>query len=153
MGFKAAANDRRSILASSQDEFREPRSDTFDQCGRNYCKFDLFGGQASRAPAHGTAWPIGSYATVVQQPMRAKAYCAHLSIRDHWALRCMSTCPDQVVSLKRNPQCFSTQASLVLIHRPIEGMKGCVDLAQPELEPRTCGVEARYATTRPVGLC
>ncbi|GFT54380.1 hypothetical protein TNCV_2727171 [Trichonephila clavipes] len=31
--------------------------------------------------------------------MRARAYCAHPSIRDHWALRCMSRCPDQVVSL------------------------------------------------------
>ncbi|GFT16469.1 hypothetical protein TNCV_281101 [Trichonephila clavipes] len=32
--------------------------------------------------------------------MRARAYCAHPSIRDHWVLRCMSRCPDQVVSLK-----------------------------------------------------
>ncbi|GFW52587.1 hypothetical protein TNCV_405151 [Trichonephila clavipes] len=37
-----------------------------------------------------------------QQPMRVKAYCAHLSKRDHWALRC----PDQVISLKRNQQCL-----------------------------------------------
>ncbi|GFT23391.1 transposase [Trichonephila clavipes] len=50
--------------------------------------------------------------------MRARAYCAHPSIRDHWALRCMSRCPDQVVSLKRDPQCLSPQASLVLIYRP-----------------------------------
>ncbi|GFW48499.1 hypothetical protein TNCV_1110581 [Trichonephila clavipes] len=28
-----------------------------------------------------------------QQPMKAKAYCAHLSIRDLWALRCMGRCP------------------------------------------------------------
>ncbi|GFV07755.1 uncharacterized protein TNCV_4942571 [Trichonephila clavipes] len=32
-----------------------------------------------------------------QQPMRAKVYSAHLSISDHWALRCMSGCPDQRV--------------------------------------------------------
>ncbi|GFV68263.1 dorsal-ventral patterning protein tolloid [Trichonephila clavipes] len=29
--------------------------------------------------------------------MRARAYCAHPSIPDHWALRSMSRCPDQVV--------------------------------------------------------
>ncbi|GFX63522.1 putative transposable element [Trichonephila clavipes] len=33
--------------------------------------------------------------------MRARAYCVHPSLRDHWILRCMSRCPDQVVSLKR----------------------------------------------------
>ncbi|GFW92583.1 hypothetical protein TNCV_519001 [Trichonephila clavipes] len=45
----------------------------------------------------------------------------------------MSRCPDQVVSQKRYPQCSSPQASLVLIHRPTAGgMKGQVDLAQPE---------------------
>ncbi|GFW57768.1 hypothetical protein TNCV_2926871 [Trichonephila clavipes] len=43
--------------------------------------------------------------------MRASAYCAHLSIRDHWALRCMSRCPDQVVSLKRDHQCSRPQAN------------------------------------------
>ncbi|GFV66834.1 hypothetical protein TNCV_4303951 [Trichonephila clavipes] len=32
--------------------------------------------------------------------MRARAYCAHPSIRDHWALRGMSRYPDQVVNLK-----------------------------------------------------
>ncbi|GFW12049.1 hypothetical protein TNCV_4531141 [Trichonephila clavipes] len=52
--------------------------------------------------------------------MRARAYCAHPSIRDNWALRCMSRCPDQVVSLKRDPQFSSPQASLVLICRNIE---------------------------------
>ncbi|GFW86981.1 uncharacterized protein TNCV_1383971 [Trichonephila clavipes] len=31
--------------------------------------------------------------------MRVKACCAHPSIRDHWALRCMGRCPDQVDSL------------------------------------------------------
>ncbi|GFX01163.1 hypothetical protein TNCV_4581291 [Trichonephila clavipes] len=33
----------------------------------------------------------------------------------------MSRCPDQVISLKRDPQCLSSQASLVLIHRPTAG--------------------------------
>ncbi|GFS79626.1 hypothetical protein TNCV_3187311 [Trichonephila clavipes] len=41
--------------------------------------------------------------SVAQQPMRAKtSLLAHLRICDHWALRCMCRCPDQVVSLKRN---------------------------------------------------
>ncbi|GFU13852.1 uncharacterized protein TNCV_940381 [Trichonephila clavipes] len=40
--------------------------------------------------------------TQTQLRMRAKVYCAHPSIRDHWALRCMSRCPDRVVSLKRD---------------------------------------------------
>ncbi|GFV77461.1 uncharacterized protein TNCV_1069901 [Trichonephila clavipes] len=57
--------------------------------------------------------------------MRARAYCAHPSIRDIWALRYMSRCLDQVVSLKRDPQCLSPQESLVLIYRPTAvGMKG-----------------------------
>ncbi|GFW17547.1 hypothetical protein TNCV_2651051 [Trichonephila clavipes] len=34
------------------------------------------------------------------------------NIRDHWVLRCMSSCPDQVVNLKRDPQCLSPQESL-----------------------------------------
>ncbi|GFT30456.1 hypothetical protein TNCV_2377441 [Trichonephila clavipes] len=50
--------------------------------------------------------------------MRPGAYCAHSSIRDHWALRCMSRCPEQVVSLKRDSQCLSPQESLVLIYPP-----------------------------------
>ncbi|GFW40151.1 uncharacterized protein TNCV_5118341 [Trichonephila clavipes] len=40
---------------------------------------------------------------MAQHPMRVRAYCAHPSIRDHWPLRCMSRCPDQVISLKRDP--------------------------------------------------
>ncbi|PRD36622.1 UNVERIFIED_CONTAM: hypothetical protein NCL1_08099 [Trichonephila clavipes] len=39
--------------------------------------------------------------------MRVRAYRAHPSIRDHWPLRCMSISPDQVVSLKRDPECLS----------------------------------------------
>ncbi|GFV91433.1 uncharacterized protein TNCV_899501 [Trichonephila clavipes] len=56
--------------------------------------------------------------SVVQQPVGARAYCAHHSIRDHLALRCMSRCPDQVVSLKRDPQCLSPRESVILIYRP-----------------------------------
>ncbi|GFT17527.1 hypothetical protein TNCV_4807671 [Trichonephila clavipes] len=36
----------------------------------------------------------------------------------------MSRCPDQVASLKRDPQCLSPQASLVLLYQPTEEMKG-----------------------------
>ncbi|GFX80176.1 uncharacterized protein TNCV_2108201 [Trichonephila clavipes] len=90
---------------------------------------------------------------VAQQPMRARAYCAHPSMREHWALRCMSGCPDQVVSLKRDPQCLSPQVGLVLIYRPTAvRMKGSVNLAQPGNRTQTCGVEARYDTTRPLSL-
>ncbi|GFX28618.1 hypothetical protein TNCV_3336781 [Trichonephila clavipes] len=56
--------------------------------------------------------------------MRAMPFSADPSLRDHWALRCMSRCPDQVVNLKRDLQCLSPQASMVLIYRPIAvGMK------------------------------
>ncbi|GFT95942.1 transposable element Tcb1 transposase [Trichonephila clavipes] len=82
--------------------------------------------------------------TLAQQPMRARVHCVHPSTRDHWSLRYKSRCPDQVVSLKRDPQCLSPQASLVLIYRPTTvRMKGCVDLAQPGKRTRACGVEAR----------
>ncbi|GFV14432.1 hypothetical protein TNCV_165591 [Trichonephila clavipes] len=39
---------------------------------------------------------------VAQLAMKYKAYYAYPSIRDHWAQRCMSRRPDQVVSLKRD---------------------------------------------------
>ncbi|GFY30034.1 hypothetical protein TNCV_4073471 [Trichonephila clavipes] len=85
--------------------------------------------------------------------MMARAYYAHPSIRDHWMLRRMSRCPDQVVSLKRDPQCLGPQASLVLIYRyAAVGMKGSIDLAQPWNRTRICGAEARYAVARPLGL-
>ncbi|GFU26010.1 hypothetical protein TNCV_5104961 [Trichonephila clavipes] len=38
--------------------------------------------------------------------------CVYPSFRDHWALWCMSRCPDQVVSLKRDPQCFKSPCKL-----------------------------------------
>ncbi|GFT98462.1 hypothetical protein TNCV_4625881 [Trichonephila clavipes] len=45
---------------------------------------------------------------------------------------------------------FSSQASLVLIYQPTEGMKGWVDLS-PSGSP-TCSVEERYSTTQPLGF-
>ncbi|GFU85099.1 uncharacterized protein TNCV_1553621 [Trichonephila clavipes] len=67
--------------------------------------------------------------SVVQQPLRVRAYCTHPNISDHWGLRSMSSYPDQVVSLKRDPECLSPQANLVLIYRPTEvEMKDCVNL-------------------------
>ncbi|GFW35390.1 hypothetical protein TNCV_2611891 [Trichonephila clavipes] len=60
----------------------------------------------------------------------------------------MNRCPDLVVCLKRDLQCLRPEASLVLMYRPnVAGMKGRVDLAQPIIEPQTCGVEAQYTTT------
>ncbi|GFY30614.1 hypothetical protein TNCV_3117761 [Trichonephila clavipes] len=57
-----------------------------------------------------------------------------------------------VVSLKRDPQCLSPQASLVLLYQPTAvRMKG-FDLSQPKNRTRKCDVEAQYATTRPLGL-
>ncbi|GFY27334.1 uncharacterized protein TNCV_2069541 [Trichonephila clavipes] len=57
------------------------------------------------------AFDIPNTNSVAQQPMRVRAYCAHPSICDHWVLKCMSRCPEQVVSRKRDPQCLSPQAS------------------------------------------
>ncbi|GFU64846.1 hypothetical protein TNCV_784971 [Trichonephila clavipes] len=52
----------------------------------------------------------------LKQSMRAKAYRAHPSIRDHWVLRCMSRCPYQGASLKRDRQGLSPQASRGRVH-------------------------------------
>ncbi|GFW99328.1 hypothetical protein TNCV_3981521 [Trichonephila clavipes] len=85
--------------------------------------------------------------------MRARNYCAHHNTRDHWTLRCMNRCPNLVVCLKRDLQCLRPQESLVLIYRPnAVGMKGRVDLAQPINRTHTCGVEARYTSTRPYSM-
>ncbi|GFX99450.1 hypothetical protein TNCV_1080941 [Trichonephila clavipes] len=85
--------------------------------------------------------------------MRDRSYYAHPNIRDHWALRCMNRCPDLVVCLKRDLQCLRPQASLVLIYRPnVAGMKAESTLPCPLIEPKTCGVEARYTTTGPYSV-
>ncbi|GFX62910.1 hypothetical protein TNCV_1100031 [Trichonephila clavipes] len=75
--------------------------------------------------------------------MRARNFYAHPNICDHWALRCMNSCPDLVVCLNRDLQCLRPEASLVLIYQPNEvGMKGRVDIAQPVNRTQTCGREA-----------
>ncbi|GFW25487.1 hypothetical protein TNCV_3722151 [Trichonephila clavipes] len=51
------------------------------------------------------------------------------------------------------PHFLSPQASLVLIYRLTAlGMKGWVDLTHPWNRTRTCGVEERNATPRPLCL-
>ncbi|GFV81331.1 integrase catalytic domain-containing protein [Trichonephila clavipes] len=81
--------------------------------------------------------------------MRARTYYAHPSIRDHWVLRCMSRCPDQVVSLKRDPQCLSPRTSLVHIYRPsVVGMKGVFKRPELQFQDITCeevkSVESKF---------
>ncbi|GFV05195.1 hypothetical protein TNCV_224081 [Trichonephila clavipes] len=44
--------------------------------------------------------------------MGAGAYYAHTSRLDHWALRFMSRCADQVVSLKREPPVSKSPSKL-----------------------------------------
>ncbi|GFT31320.1 uncharacterized protein TNCV_607671 [Trichonephila clavipes] len=82
--------------------------------------------------------------------MKARNYCAHPNILDHWKLRCMNRCPDLVVCLKRDLQCLRPQASLVLIYRPnVAGMKGKVDLALPvnRTPDLWCGNTIHYHST------
>ncbi|GFV46855.1 transposable element Tcb1 transposase [Trichonephila clavipes] len=78
---------------------------------------------------------------VVQQPMRASAKCAHPTTRDHWAMRCISRCPDQVVSLKPDPQCLSS--SNLGTHLSTHCSKDESTLLYPGIEPgpvvRKCG--------------
>ncbi|GFV55904.1 hypothetical protein TNCV_1390201 [Trichonephila clavipes] len=86
-----------------------------------------------------TQWPSNS--------MRARNYCAHPNIRDHWTLRCMNRCPDLMVCLKRDLQCLRLPASLVLIY--VAGMKGRVDLTQPvkRTPDMWCGSTIHYHLT------
>ncbi|GFV63132.1 hypothetical protein TNCV_3025611 [Trichonephila clavipes] len=65
----------------------------------------------------------------------------------------MSRCPDQVVSLEARPPVFKSPRNLtVLVYRPTGvGMKAELTLCSPEIEPGP-GVEARYATNRPLGF-
>ncbi|GFW11899.1 hypothetical protein TNCV_4529651 [Trichonephila clavipes] len=55
--------------------------------------------------------------------------CAHLIVRDHWVLSCKRRCPDQVVSLKREPQCKSAAEA----HRMLSNTYGEVAISE-----RTC---------------
>ncbi|GFY33792.1 hypothetical protein TNCV_4595041 [Trichonephila clavipes] len=50
------------------------------------------------------------------------------------------------------PPVFRSQESLVFNYRPTEEMKGWVNLSQPGFKLSTCGVEARYTTTQPLGF-
>ncbi|GFV87794.1 hypothetical protein TNCV_780761 [Trichonephila clavipes] len=84
--------------------------------------------------------------------MRPRADFAHPVISDHWELRCMSRYADQVFILKRDPKCSSklgTQLSTRFI-RDERVSRPC--LPRPGHRTRTCSVEVRYATTRPLGL-
>ncbi|GFY05358.1 hypothetical protein TNCV_2208031 [Trichonephila clavipes] len=67
--------------------------------------------------------------------MRARAYWAYPTLCDHWALRCMSRCPEQVVSLKRDPQCLSPGklGAHLVTHCSKDAMLS--HLAQPGIEP------------------
>ncbi|GFU50315.1 HTH_Tnp_Tc3_2 domain-containing protein [Trichonephila clavipes] len=83
--------------------------------------------------------------SVVQQPMRARAYCAHPSIRDHWALRCMNICTDQVVSLQRDPPVIKSPSKIgthLSTHCSRDERLSRPFPAQPANRTRTCGVEA-----------
>ncbi|GFY27319.1 hypothetical protein TNCV_2069391 [Trichonephila clavipes] len=60
--------------------------------------------------------------SVAQQPMRPWPSQGHFSTPDHWALMCMSRCPDQVGSLKRrNPQCLVPKQARYLFIDPLKG--------------------------------
>ncbi|GFV33350.1 hypothetical protein TNCV_1498701 [Trichonephila clavipes] len=69
-----------------------------------------------------------------------------------WALRCMSRCPDQVVSLERDSQCLVRKLAWYSFINQLKGRKAEPTLSRPSIEPHICGVEARYATTRPLGF-
>ncbi|GFT34331.1 hypothetical protein TNCV_3676711 [Trichonephila clavipes] len=97
--------------------------------------------------------------SVVQQPIRAKAYCVlgqALVILDAEVHELMLRSGGQ--SDAKSPM-FSSQASLVHIYRPTEGMNGWVDLAQPRATPASVltlpvwvreGFSLNYPTLFPV---
>ncbi|GFU09202.1 retrovirus-related Pol polyprotein from transposon 297 [Trichonephila clavipes] len=67
--------------------------------------------------------------------MRARAYCTHPSIRDHWELRCMSRCPDQ----RRDQEQTDLIYDLLQLHKQLElGMpeEALVDHNFVRLEPQ-----------------
>ncbi|GFX33774.1 hypothetical protein TNCV_3961831 [Trichonephila clavipes] len=70
----------------------------------------------------------------------------------HWTLRSISRCPNQVVSLKRTPQSLIPKQAWYSFIDPLKGWKAESTLLSTGTEPRTYGVETRYATTRPLGL-
>ncbi|GFU42317.1 hypothetical protein TNCV_4554751 [Trichonephila clavipes] len=82
---------------------------------------------------------------MAQQLMRAKASCANHSFRDHGHCGAWVMFRSGGQSVVKSPV-FSSQASLVLIYRPPEGMKGEIDLAQPGIWPPDlwCGKTKYY---------
>ncbi|GFV11245.1 hypothetical protein TNCV_3723341 [Trichonephila clavipes] len=83
--------------------------------------------------------------------MRAKAYSAQLSIHDLGSevYEQMFWPGDQ---FDVRPPVLSSQPSLVLIYRPLKGLKAEPTLPRPEFEPRTCGVEALCTNHSATGL-
>ncbi|GFV70548.1 hypothetical protein TNCV_4957971 [Trichonephila clavipes] len=83
--------------------------------------------------------------------MRARDYCAHPDIRDHWALRCMSRFLDQVVSLKRDPQCLSPKEAWYSFTDPLQKCfeNGCRNVGHDILKSygalRSSGMKTRGA--------
>ncbi|GFT15051.1 uncharacterized protein TNCV_4316321 [Trichonephila clavipes] len=86
--------------------------------------------------------------------MRVRAYCAHPSIRDHWALRCMNRCPDQVVKIVivaavaewyryRIVACLVTSLSPVPLKTRRVGQRCTLNLSRAETSSRRCGVVVR----------
>ncbi|GFT95707.1 transposase [Trichonephila clavipes] len=69
--------------------------------------------------------------------MRARAYCAHPSIRYHWALRCMNRCPDQGQTLNSDLYC-----------QQLDRLKLVTDQKPPELVNRR-GVVFHQDNARP----
>ncbi|GFX12347.1 putative DD41D transposase [Trichonephila clavipes] len=67
----------------------------------------------------------------MQQSMRARAYCSHPNIRGHWALRCMSRCPDQVISL--NCRVIYSQFGLAIHQNDHQARRRFVEWAQNEI--------------------
>ncbi|GFT67483.1 hypothetical protein TNCV_2360921 [Trichonephila clavipes] len=88
--------------------------------------------------------------------MRARVYCVHPSIRYHWALRCMSRCPHQVVSLCearhpvfKSPSKLGTHLSTHCsrgerLSRPFPARERNLDLR--------CGSAIRYHSTAGLGF-
>ncbi|GFT70984.1 hypothetical protein TNCV_3500211 [Trichonephila clavipes] len=85
--------------------------------------------------------------------MRARNYCAHHNTRNHWTLRCMNRCPDLVVIPTRDLQCLRPIKLGTHLSTQCTGDEGPEStLPSPLIEPKTCGVEARYTTTRPYSV-
>ncbi|GFY06677.1 hypothetical protein TNCV_3525331 [Trichonephila clavipes] len=86
--------------------------------------------------------------------MRARVYCTHPSTHDHWALKCMSRCLNRTGGQsEERPPVFKSPSKLgthLSTHCSRDERLNRPCLARNKT--RTCGVEARYATIRPLGL-